>query len=207
MYVFTITSSSGIDREKKFFFREILIIFRGAFKFHIISVCHNEFCWEAAISVYVVLSCGLRETSRVDYTERRKSERILIVFLLKSGGGGDFVPPSSGGAMVVLPLPPPLPYPLPLPPPPKKKGKRGRRGREGKRVWTDCNVFQQVWTCFDRFERVNLNGLKRVSTGFNRSERVSTGLNGLQYAVCFFCDNNNTVEKHLFFLIQSIYFS
>ena len=63
----------------------------------------------------------------------------------------------------------------------------------------------------------DLNGLKRVSTGFNRSERietcfdrfkrVSTGLNGLQYAVCFFCDNNNTVEKHLFFLIQSIYFS
>ena len=43
----------------------------------------------------VVLSCGLRETSRVDYTERRKSERILIVFFVVKirRGGGDFVPP------------------------------------------------------------------------------------------------------------------
>ena len=177
----------------------------------------NEFCWEAAISVYVVLSSsssGLRETFRVGRLHRfwrRKSARILIVFCLKSGGGGDFVPPPlPGGAWwwwLIPPLPPPLPYPLP---PPKKKGKRGRRGEKG--GWRRGNVFQQVWT--NRFERVstdwkrvNLNGLKRVSTGFNRSERVSTGLNGLQYAVCFFCDNNNTVEKHLFFLIQSIYFS
>ena len=37
-------------------------------------------------------------------------------------------------------------------------------------------MFQRIETCFDRFEWVNLNGLKRVSTGFNRSERVSTGL-------------------------------
>jgi hypothetical protein len=33
LYVFTITSPA-LHREKKFFFREILIIFRGVFKFH-----------------------------------------------------------------------------------------------------------------------------------------------------------------------------
>ena len=57
-----------------------------------------------------------------------------------------------------------------------------------------CFTFERVVTCFDRFKRVwtDLNGLKRVSTGFNegegekggeegkrfnRYERVSTGLN------------------------------
>ena len=40
----------------------------------------------------------------------------------------------------------------------------------------------RIETCFDMFKRVNLNGLKRVSTGFNEGEgkRVSTGLNVFQ---------------------------
>jgi hypothetical protein len=98
-----------------------------------------------------------RETSRVDYTERRKSERILIVFLLKSGGGGDFVPPPSGGRWWFYP--PSLPLPPPPSPslPPKERGKGGGGGGGGDgggggRPW---NVFQQVWTCFNRFERVS----------------------------------------------------
>ena len=48
MYVFTIRSSSGIDREKKFFFleKEKIKYLGGIYnKFHIISVCHNEFCF------------------------------------------------------------------------------------------------------------------------------------------------------------------
>ena len=70
---------------------------------------------------------------------------------------------------------------------------------------------------------------RQVVTGLDRSERMSGGEGALdtpggplndsggggdfesadKYAVCFldFFDNNNTVEKHLFFLIQSIYFS
>ena len=38
--------ASTTERRKIFFFLIIIIIiFRGAFKFHIISVCHNEFCF------------------------------------------------------------------------------------------------------------------------------------------------------------------
>ena len=128
------------------------------------------FCWEAAISVYVVLSSsssGLRETFRVGRLHRfwrRKSERILIVFLLlKSGGGGDFVPPprpggrGGGGSS----------------PPPKKRGKGGGGGGRG-------NVFQQVWTCFNRFERVSTGSNGLIWTDWNVFRQVSTGLNVFQ---------------------------
>jgi len=131
--------------------REILIIFRGVFKFHFLkyATMNFVFCWEANISL-VVLSCGLRETSRVDYTERRKSERKK--FLLNPEGGPWWwwwlIPPS------------PLPSPTPSPSPPKERGKGGGGGgggdgggggRRGKRVSTGLNVFQQVWTCPNRF--------------------------------------------------------
>ena len=46
-------------------------------------------------------------------------------------------------------------------------------GRGGS-LETGLDRSERIETCFDRFKRVNLNGLKRVSTGFNRSERVLT---------------------------------
>ena len=84
------------------------------------------FCWEAAISVYVVLSSsGLRETFRVGRLHNREKKECenFDSFLLKSGGG----------AMVVLPLPPPAHSHPPPPPPPKKKKKKkkGEKGEEG----------------------------------------------------------------------------
>ena len=100
----------------------------------------------------------------------------------------------------------------------RERGEKGGGGGEAcfnrsERVSTGSNVFRHVQTGLDRSERIEtcFDRFQRGGgeTCFNRSERVSTGLNGLQgekYAVCFF-DNNNTVEKHLFFLIQSIYFS
>jgi len=73
-----------------------------------------------------------RETSRVDYTERRKTERILIVFfVVKIRRGGDFVPPSSGGPVMAMVSPPSLPLPPPSPSPPKERGKGGGGGGGG----------------------------------------------------------------------------
>jgi len=48
------------------------------------------------------------------------------------------------------PLPPPSP-----PPPPKERGKGGGGGGDGGGGGRPWNVFQQVWTCFNRFERVS----------------------------------------------------
>jgi hypothetical protein len=136
------------------------------------------FCWEANNISLVVLSCGLRETSRVGRLHREKKEwENFDSFLLKSGGGGDFVPPPFRGAVVVV-----APSPsLPLPPPPPKKGEKGEgvggggrgRGETLKRVSTGLNVFQQVWTCFNRSER--------VSTGSNGSGQIWTGSDGFQW--------------------------
>ena len=82
--------------------------------------------------------------------------------------------------MVVLPLPPPsLPLPPPTPsPPPQKKGEKGEEGGEGGRrgrggsLETGLDRSERIETCFDRFKRVNLNGLKRVSTGSNVFQQV-----------------------------------
>ena len=52
--------------------REKFCVRKLNFKIFIMPQWMNE--WEDNIS-FVVLSCGLRETSRVDYTERRKTER------------------------------------------------------------------------------------------------------------------------------------
>ena len=38
-------SNGRLHREKKFLFREILIIFSGGFFLNFIEVCHNEFCF------------------------------------------------------------------------------------------------------------------------------------------------------------------
>jgi hypothetical protein len=142
------------------------------------------FCWEANISL-VVLSCGLRETSSVDYTDFEDLKILIEKSFCKIRRGGGLRPPPFRGAVVVahssLPLPPP---PSPLPFPPKRKGKRGRgrRGRGdgggGGEAWkrvvsTGLNVFQQVWTCFNRSER--------VSTGSNGSQQVPTGSDGFQW--------------------------
>ena len=55
-------------------------------------------------------------------------------------------------------------------------------GRGGS-LKTGLDRSERIETCFDRFKRVNLNGLKRV---FNRSERVSTGSNVFQQVqTCF----------------------
>jgi hypothetical protein len=147
------------------------------------------FCWEANISL-VVLSCGLRETSSVDYTDFEDLKILIEKSFCKIRRGGGLRPPPFRGAVVVahssLPLPPP-PSPSPSPPQKKRKGKRGRgrRGRVG--GWgggggggMPGNVFQQVWTCFNRFERVStgLNVFRQVQTGLNRSQRVLTGSNG-----------------------------
>ena len=168
--------------------REILIIFRGVFKFHFLkyATMNFVFCWEANISL-VVLSCGLRETSSVDYTDFEDLKILIEKSFCKIRRGGGLRPPPFRGAVVVahssLPLPPP-----PLPPPPKKKkgekgegkegksggmGGRRRRGDAWKRVSTGLNVFQQVWTCFNRSER--------VSTGSNGSQQVPTGSDGFQW--------------------------
>ena len=74
MFQINITSPALQHREKKFFFREIKIKLNFIFE-----VCDNEFCFFVEniflISLVVLSSRGLRETSRVDYTERRKTER------------------------------------------------------------------------------------------------------------------------------------
>ena len=76
------------------------------------------------------------------------------------------------------PLLPSSPPPSP-PPQKKKKGEKGGGGGGGEtrfnrceRVSTDLNGLKRVSTCFDRFKRVNLNGLKRVSTGLNVFQQV-----------------------------------
>jgi hypothetical protein len=171
--------------------REILIIFRGVFKFHFLkyATMNFVFCWEANISL-VVLSCGLRETSSVDYTDFEDLKILIEKSFCKIRRGGGLRPPPFRGAVVVahssLPLPPP-PSPSPSPPKKKERGKGGGEGGEewgdggeeeeggcletcfnrSERVSTGLNVFQQVWTCFDRF--------KRVSTGPNGFWRVPMG--------------------------------
>ena len=103
------------------------------------------------------MSCGLRETSSVDYTDFEDLKILIEKSFCKIRRGGGLRPPPFRGAVVVahssLPLPPP-----PLPPPKKKKGEKGegkegksggmggrrRRGDAWKRVSTGLNVFQQV---------------------------------------------------------------
>ena len=72
--------------------------------------------------------------------------------------------------MVVLPLPPP-----------SQKGEKGEEGGEGGggmeegrggSLETGLDRSERIETCFDMFKRVNLNGLKRVSTGSNVFQQV-----------------------------------
>ena len=48
-------------------------------------------------------------------------------------------------------------------------------GRGGS-LETGLDRSERIETCFDMFKRVNLNGLKRVSTGSNVFRHVQTGL-------------------------------
>jgi hypothetical protein len=50
-------------------------------------------------------------------------------------------------------------------------------GRGGS-LETGLDRSERIETCFDRFKRVNLNGLKRVSTGFNEGEGEKGGEKG-----------------------------
>jgi hypothetical protein len=80
-----------------------------------------------------------RPSSRVDYTERIKTERKKenvpnepalrkkVLKILREKGGGRRPPPLSGGAGEGVP---PLPSPVPFPPP-KKQGEKGEEGEEG----------------------------------------------------------------------------
>jgi hypothetical protein len=137
------------------------------------------FCWEANISL-VVLSCGLRETSSVDYTDFEDLKILIEKSFCKIRRGGGLRPPPFRGAVVVahssLPLPPP-----PLPPPQKKE--RGKGGGEGGEEWGDGGEEEEggcLETCFNRSERVStgLNVFQQVWTCFDRFKRVSTGPNG-----------------------------
>ena len=43
---------------------------------------------------------------------------------------------------------------------------------KGGSLETGLDRSERIETCFDRFKRVNLNGLKRVSTGSNVFQQV-----------------------------------
>ena len=81
MFQINIRSSGPPQREENFFReRKILggLLNFISFQYATMNEWMNE--WEDTISL-VVLSCGLRETSRVDYTERRKTERKKFFYV------------------------------------------------------------------------------------------------------------------------------
>ena len=107
------------------------------------------------------MSCGLRETSSVDYTDFEDLKILIEKSFCKIRRGGGLRPPplpGGRGGGSFLPPPPSPSLPLPFPPPKKKKGEKGegkegksggmggrrRRGDAWKRVSTGLNVFQQV---------------------------------------------------------------